>query len=106
MKYTQAVNFLKNDHDLAKLINSVGEFEIKIIKNRYQALVESIITPQLSGYAANSIILRFRKLYGKKFPKPVDVIKTRSSKLRSTGLSKMKVGYIKELSKKIELKEN
>ena len=105
MKYTKAVNFLKNDRDLVKLINQIGEFEIKFRKNRYQTLVESIITQQLSGSAASSIILRFKKLYHNKFPKPIDVIKTSNLKLRSTGLSKMKVEYIKGLSKKIESKE-
>ncbi|MGI0077618.1 MAG: DNA-3-methyladenine glycosylase family protein, partial [Nitrosopumilaceae archaeon] len=55
--------------------------------------------------AANSIIKKFRKLYKSKFPKPRDVIKTSDSKLRTTGLSKMKIVCIKELSKKIESKE-
>ena len=101
----KAVRFLKKDPKFAKIIIQVGDYNIKITKNHYQSLVEAIISQQLSGSAANSIIKKFRKLYKSKFPKPRDVIKTSDSKLRTTGLSKMKIVYIKELSKKIESKE-
>jgi len=101
----KAIKFLKKDPKFAKIIMQVGDYNVKITKNRYQSLVEAIISQQLSGYAANSIIKKFRKLYKSKFPKPRDVIKTSDSKLRKTGLSKMKIVYIKELSKKIESKE-
>ena len=101
----KAVKFLKKDPKFAKIIMQIGDYNVKITKNRYQSLVEAIISQQLSGSAANSIIKKFRKLYKSKFPKPRDVIKTSDSKLRTTGLSKMKIIYIKELSKKIESKE-
>jgi len=101
----KAIKFLKKDPKFAKIIMQVGNYNVKITKNRYQSLVEAIISQQLSGSAANSIIKKFRKLYKSKFPKPGDVIKTSDSKLRTTGLSKMKIVYIKELSKKIESKE-
>jgi len=101
----KAVKFLKKDPKFAKIIMQVGDYNVKITKNRYQSLVEAIISQQLSGSAANSIIKKFRNLYKSKFPKPRDVIKTSDSKLRTTGLSKMKIVYIKELSKKIESKE-
>jgi DNA-3-methyladenine glycosylase II len=74
------------------------------MKNPYKSLVEAIITQQLSGKAADSISRRFRKLFGK-FPKPADVLKMPDSKLRSAGLSNMKISYIKDLSKKIEARE-
>lgn len=101
----KAIKFLKKDPKFAKIIMQVGDYNVKITKNRYQSLVEAIISQQLSGSAANSIIKKFRKLYKSKFPKPRDIIKTSDSKLRTTGLSKMKIVYIKELSKKIESKE-
>jgi DNA-3-methyladenine glycosylase II len=74
------------------------------MKNPYESLIEAIITQQLSGKAAESISKKFRKLFVR-FPKPADVIKTPDSKLRSAGLSGMKVKYIKDLSEKIESKE-
>ena len=102
MSHKEATKFLKKDPKFAKIISQVGEQNVKITKNRYQSLVEAIIAQQLSGSAAESILKKFKKLYKTKFPKPIDVIKTSDSKLRSAGLSKMKVSYIKDLSKKIE----
>ena len=102
MSYKEATKFLKKDPKLAKIIKQVGDYNVKITKNRYQSLVEAIIAQQLSGSAAESILKKFKKLYKSKFPKPIDVIKTPDSKLHSAGLSKMKVSYIKDLSKKIE----
>ncbi len=102
MSYKEATKFLKKDPKLAKIIKQVGDYNVKITKNRYQSLVEAIIAQQLSGSAAESILKKFKKLYKSKFPKPIEVIKTPDSKLRSAGLSKMKVSYNKDLSKKIE----
>jgi DNA-3-methyladenine glycosylase II len=100
----EALDHLRKDRRLAKVIDQVGEYSITITKNPYESLVEAIITQQLSGKAADSISTRFRGIYGK-FPKPVDVLKTPNSKLRKAGLSYMKVSYIKDLSERVESKE-
>jgi DNA-3-methyladenine glycosylase II len=100
----RAVEHLKKDRKLAKVIDHVGEYRISLEKNPYKSLVEAIITQQLSGKAADSISKRFREIYGR-FPKPADVIDTADSRLRAAGLSGMKVSYIKDLSKKIESRE-
>jgi len=101
----KSIIFLKRDPKLAKIIKQVGPYKIKITKNRFQSLIESIATQQLSGAAANSIMIKFRKLYNPRFPKPIDVINISTQNLRKTGLSRMKIMYIKELSKKIEKNE-
>jgi len=98
----KATKFLKKDPKFAKIILQVGKYNVKITKNRYRSLVEAIIAQQLSGSAAESILKKFRKLYKSNFPKPIEVLQTSDTKLRKVGLSKMKVIYIKELSKKIE----
>lgn len=105
MSHKEATKFLKKDPKLAKIIKKVGDYNVKITKNRYQSLVEAIIAQQLSGSATESILKKFKKLFKSKFPKPVEVIKTPDSKIRSTGLSKMKIMYIKDLSKKIQSKK-
>lgn len=105
MSHKEATKFLKKDPKLAKIIKKVGDYNVKITKNRYQSLVEAIIAQQLSGSATKSILKKFKKLFKSKFPKPVEVIKTPDSKIRSTGLSKMKIMYIKDLSKKIQSKK-
>jgi len=105
MSHKEATKFLKKDPKLAKIINQVGDYNVKITKNRYQSLVEAIIAQQLSGSAAESILKKFKKLSKSKFPKPFEVIKLPDSKIRSVGLSKMKIMYIKDLSKKIQTKQ-
>jgi len=105
MSHKEATKFLKKDPKLAKIINQVGDYNVKITKNRYQSLVEAIIAQQLSGSAAESILKKFKKLSKSKFPKPFEVIKIPDSKIRSVGLSKMKIMYIKDLSKKIQTKQ-
>lgn len=99
-----ALDHLRKDRKLAKVIDKVGEFNLSLTKNPYQSLVEAIITQQLSGKAADSISTRFRAIYGR-FPKPADVMETSDAKLRKAGLSYMKISYIKDLSKKVESKE-
>jgi DNA-3-methyladenine glycosylase II len=64
--------------------------------------VEAIINQQLSGKAADTIFKRFVALFpGKKFPTPKDVLAMPTAKMRKCGLSKMKVSFLKDLSKKI-----
>ena len=105
MSAKNPIEHLSKDRKLAKVIKKVGNYEIRVTKNKYESLVEAIITQQLSGSAAKSISTRFRALYVTRFPKPADVLSTSNAKLRKTGLSKMKVEYIKDISKKIESKE-
>jgi len=102
---TAAIKVLKKDPKLARIIKVVGEYQITTTSNYFESLIEAIITQQLAGAAAKAISKRFRGLYGKRFPKPADVLKTSDSKLRKTGLSGMKVKYIKDLAKNIESKK-
>ena len=102
---TVAIKVLKKDPKLARIIKVVGKYQITTTSNYFESLIEAIITQQLAGSAAKAISKRFRGLYGKRFPKPADVLKTSDSKLRKTGLSGMKVKYIKDLSKNIESKK-
>ena len=100
-----AIKVLKKDPKLARIIKVVGKYQITTTSNYFESLIEAIITQQLAGSAAKAISKRFRGLYGKRFPKPADVLKTSDYKLRKTGLSGMKVKYIKDLSKNIESKK-
>jgi DNA-3-methyladenine glycosylase II len=100
----KAIKFLKKDPKLVKIIHQVGKYKIRLVKNPYRSLIDAIITQQLSGAAADSISKKFQKLY-QRYPRPIDVIATPDFKLRSAGLSKMKVAYIKDLSEKIQSKK-
>jgi DNA-3-methyladenine glycosylase II len=97
----EAIGFLKQDPNLAKIIEHVGDYQIKKRNNHFAVLVESIISQQLAGAAAEAIFTRFKKLYPK-FPTARQILKTKNSRLRSVGLSGMKVEYLKDLAQKIE----
>ncbi|MGI0101274.1 MAG: DNA-3-methyladenine glycosylase family protein [Nitrosotalea sp.] len=84
-----------------KIIDSVGDYSLKKRNNHFAVLVESIISQQLATGAAEAIFSRFKALYPK-FPTASEILATRKSRLRSTGLSSMKVEYIKDLAKKVD----
>ncbi|MCR4325238.1 MAG: DNA-3-methyladenine glycosylase [Patescibacteria group bacterium] len=70
-------------------------------RSAFQSLARTIIFQQLSGKAAETILRRFIALFpGKRFPTPEDVLKIRTAKLRSAGISAQKSAYLKDLAQK------
>ncbi len=91
---------------MARLVEKINLRPLRPERNRFRALVEAIISQQLSNSAASSITNRFRALFpGKAFPTPEDVSKTSLSKLRKAGLSAAKANYLKDLARRIVKKE-
>lgn len=101
MTYHDAITFLRQDPALAGVMNTVGEFKLKKRNHHFAVLVESIISQQLATSAADAIFKRFKGLYPK-FPTASEVLATRKSKLRTVGLSSMKIEYLKDLAKHVE----
>ncbi len=101
MKTHKGVVFLRNDPILGKIIDQVGEFKLKKHNHHFAVLVESIISQQLATSAAEAIFARFKALYPT-FPTASEILLTRKTKLRSAGLSGMKIDYLKDLSKHVE----
>jgi DNA-3-methyladenine glycosylase II len=97
----KAVDFLKQDQNLVKIIERIGDYQIKKRNNHFAVLVESIISQQLASAAAEAIFGRFKKLYPK-FPTASHILNTKDAKLRLVGLSSMKIAYLKDLARKIE----
>jgi len=95
------------DPILAKVIKRIKLPEHKEKRiDHFRSLVSSIINQQLSGKAADTIEKRFRALFpAKRFPLPEDVLRIPTSRLRRSGLSEMKVKYIKNLAKEIASKK-
>ena len=67
----------------------------------YKALVNAIMSQQLSTKAAATIARRFDELFGGKFPTPAQVIAMPEDRLRSVGLSGMKVSFIRDLAQRV-----
>lgn len=104
-EYNCAVkHFLKNDVSIYNLMSDFGPVELKIKRNYFASLTNSIISQQLSVHSANAILKRFNAKFGKS-PKPEIIVNQKNEDLRKLGLSRAKSIYIKDLAGKILSKE-
>ena len=67
----------------------------------YDALVRAIVYQQLSGKAAGTIHRRFCALYPKTRPRAELVLRTPDEAMRGAGLSRQKLGYLRDLSTRV-----
>jgi len=90
------------DPILVPIIAQAGIPTIIPHKNYYPALVESIVSQQLSVKAAATILKRFLDLFpGNDFPAPGQILSKDIEELRSVGLSRQKGTYIQDLAVKV-----
>jgi len=89
----------KNDKVLSTIIKNIGIINLTRQKKYFNLLLGSIISQQLSIYAAASIQKRFLEFF-KNDPQPEYILQTDDLALRSIGLSYSKVKYVKDLSQK------
>lgn len=92
------------DPVLATVIERVGpcRLEQRSDGTHFDALVRSIVYQQLSGKAASTILGRVRALYGDRGPTPKEILETPDETLRTAGLSRQKLSYLKDLAGKVE----
>jgi DNA-3-methyladenine glycosylase II len=89
----------KADPVMAKIIADVGPIQITRRPERFQALVRAIIFQQLAGRAAQTIHDRFVERVGTgRFPTPDQVIAASDEMMRSAGLSRGKMTYLRDLA--------
>lgn len=88
---------------MAKLMKSVSltDWPEPNFKDLFPDLVETILGQQLSGKAANTIISRFKNLFGGRFPGPKKLLSTPDEKIRGCGTSWAKVKYIKNIAQAV-----
>ena len=68
----------------------------------YGALVRSIVGQQLSTKAARSIYERLTGLFGGRTPTPAELLAADPEEVRSVGLSRPKVAYLRSLAEHVE----
>ena len=90
------------DPVMKAIIDAVGPFTLSLERDRFRMLVCSIISQQISGYAAASIIKRLRTLAGPGGLKPANLAKFSIAELRSVGLSPQKASYVTDLVQKVD----
>jgi 3-methyladenine DNA glycosylase/8-oxoguanine DNA glycosylase len=91
------------DARLAKVIERVGPLRLRLadLQSPFEALSESIVYQQLSGYAAAAIFARLVALFRpRKFPRPGDLLAMSDERLRAAGLSRGKIAALRDLATK------
>jgi DNA-3-methyladenine glycosylase II len=91
------------DPVLAKVIRTVGPYRPvpRRAGSHFEALARSIVYQQLSGRAAGTIYSRFTALYPRRRLVPELVLATAEEELRSVGLSRQKVVYVRDLAERV-----
>src|SRR5688500_2412601 len=91
------------DPSLAVIIDRVGPYRLQARRTgtHYDALVRAIVFQQLSGKAASTIHRRFCEIYPGKRPRAEQVLATADDALRAAGLSRQKIGYLRDLSARV-----
>ncbi len=93
----------KRDPVLRKIINKFNKGFLTTRNDPFFSLCRTIIGQQISTKAADSIWLKFEKKCKKKII-PKNILKLSSSSLRSAGLSRQKVSYLKNIAKSFKNK--
>jgi DNA-3-methyladenine glycosylase II len=91
------------DPVLAGVIARVGPYRLEVRRTgtHYDALVRSIVFQQLSGKAASTIHRRFLELYPGRRARAELVLASSEERLRGAGLSRQKIGYLRDLSARV-----
>ena len=67
----------------------------------FDHIARSIVYQQLSGAAASTIYWRVLALYGGRAPTPAELLDTPDDDLRAAGLSRQKIGYLRDLAHRV-----
>lgn len=89
------------DPQLAATMDRVGKYNPTIRRTEpYATLLRTILFQQLAGAAANAIQRRFLALYGEdgRPPTPEQLLATSDEDLRSAGISRQKMSYMRDLA--------
>src|SRR6478672_7852205 len=93
----------RTDPVLARVIEAVGpcRFQLRVEGTHFQALARAIVFQQLSGKAAGTIYSRFNALFPKNSPTPEATLEMTDEQLRAVGLSRQKIGYLRDLATRV-----
>jgi DNA-3-methyladenine glycosylase II len=98
----QALRHLRRaDPVMRDVIKRAGPFTMRRHRNRFRALVFSILGQQISGKAAASIRARLVEYLKPEQISPQSIVRLTPEKLRSVGVSPQKAGYLLDLAERV-----
>ena len=92
---------------MARLVDSTEPIDpeawrrARPVGDAFSVLVFSIIGQQISGFAARAIAGRLVERFGGRMPSPAELLAMDPAGLKSVGLSRMKVEYLRSLAEHI-----
>jgi DNA-3-methyladenine glycosylase II len=92
---------------MAALVESIGPLDHAARRRgrpdeAYGSLVRTIVGQQLSTKAASTIYARLVALFGDNPPTPDDLLAAEEARLRASGLSRQKIGYLRDLATRVQ----
>lgn len=91
----------KNDPLLRPILERLGVLDFRPGGEPFESLVESILSQQLAGSAAEAIIKKVRRLFPDGTLKADRIHRIHGSRLRGAGVSPQKASYLKDLSSRV-----
>ena len=91
----------KSDPVMKKIIKDVGPFKQTVIRDRFVALVRSIVSQQISTAAARTIQQRLFDAVAPCKVEPTAILQFSVDQLRELGISKQKATYMLDLAEKV-----
>ncbi|MDA1010863.1 MAG: DNA-3-methyladenine glycosylase 2 family protein [Chloroflexi bacterium] len=89
------------DPVVGALIESHGPYRPRPAMDHYESLLRTILFQQLNGTAAATIRDRWLGLYGDRYPTPNELLATTDEAFRSTGVSRQKATYMRDVAERI-----
>jgi DNA-3-methyladenine glycosylase II len=90
----------RRDTTLRRIIREVGPCTLAPRRRYFAALCEAIASQQLSTKVATTIYRRFCEQFDRRTPTPAGLLALSDAKLRAAGLSRQKIGYLRDLARK------
>src|SRR5487761_2031902 len=101
---TKAIHHLSEaDPHLGAFIQRAGVIRLRPDRTRtpFVSLVRAVVSQQLSGKAAGTILQRVLALFPEgRFPTPAEILRVEPDTLRAAGLSRQKAAYVRDLAEK------
>ncbi len=90
----------QSDPVMRAIVKRLGpcRFEIDRGGGPFASLCEAIVYQQITGSAASAILGRLRERMGRQHARPEDIARLSDLDLRGAGLSRQKIGYLRDLT--------
>jgi DNA-3-methyladenine glycosylase II len=98
--WSPALKFLRRDPILKPIIARVGECKLSPRRDYFIKLCQSIFSQQLSTTVAAVMFKRFAGLFPRNKPTPQQLLALSDEQLRTTGVSRPKLKYLRDLAGK------